>query len=171
MKRRRLILFGAAAAALAAGAYALQHGSWLSSRLREPIQAGLAQATGRQVSIGGVGGGLSGWLWLHDVSLGAGPAGQALDVSFTAEAVGLKLDAWALLKGQADLASLKAVAVRSPRLYVLRRDLPQPLSPVAGAAPDWQRRLEGLPLPPVRLELRGGEAWDQAWYVASIRES
>ena len=133
----------AAIAVLAALAWTIQRSPWLSARLRAPVEAALAKATGRPVSVGGVGGGLSGWLWLHDVSVGPAPGGLPLDVSFTAGALGLKLDAWGLLKGRADLSSLQAVQVEDPRVYILRSGVPsegrppaaEPASPTGAASP------------------------------------
>ena len=69
--------------------------------------------------------------------------GLPLDVSFTAGALGLKLDAWGLLKGRADLSSLQAVQVEDPRVYILRSGVPsegrppaaEPASPTGAASP------------------------------------
>ena len=140
----------------------LKRSDWLSDRLRLPIEQGLRQASGRAISVGGVGAGLSGWIWLHDVAVGPARGAQALDISLTAQAVGLKLDLWDLLRGRVDINTLRAIQVESPRLYLLRRELPQPavLTRTAGIQ-DWEARLRELPLPPVTMQLSDGQVWDQ----------
>lgn len=162
-------------AVLAAGAWWMQRSPWLSARLRAPIEGALARATGRSVRVGGVGGGLSGWLWLHDVGVGPLPGSRPWDLSFTAEAVGLKLDAWGLLRGRVDLSSLKAVQVKAPNLFLLKGAYPAStvtagaaLSPGAAAGargpsgagtPDWAANLAAGGLPPVPMDMDRGGVW------------
>jgi hypothetical protein len=134
---------------------------WLSERLRAPIEAALAEASGRPVSLGGVGGGLSGWIWLQDVGMGPAAGARAMDLSVTARAVGLQFGFWRLLQGRPELADLKALRIEGPRLFLLRG---QALSPSAQALPaaGWREAMQGFPLPPVRLDLRDGEAFEHS---------
>jgi hypothetical protein len=162
MKRPWIFALGTVLVLLAALSWTLKRSDWLSDRLRTPIEQGLRQASGRSVTVDGVGAGLSGWIWLHGVSMGPAKGERAMDISLTAQAVGLKLDLWDLLRGRVDLGSLRAVQVENPRLYLLRRDLPQaaPLSPTPSIQ-DWEARLKDLPVPPVTMQLNGGQVWDQ----------
>jgi len=144
----------------------MQRSTWLSRRLRAPIQEALSRMSGRTVTVGGVGGGLSGWLWLHDVSVGGGPTDRPWDVSMTAREVGLKLDAWDLLKGHADLGSLRMVQIDSPKVYVLHRGLSGTGQTGAGGeagadSADWRRALGGVPIPAVRLNVDEGAVYGQ----------
>ncbi|HXC64651.1 MAG TPA: hypothetical protein VNZ67_09845, partial [bacterium] len=162
MKRPWIFALGTVLVLLAALSWTLKRSDWLSDRLRMPIEQGLREASGRVITVGGVGAGLSGWIWLHNVSVGPAKGARAMDISLTAQAVGLKLDLWDLVRGRVDLGSLRAVQVESPRLFLLRRDLPHPqaVSPTPGIQ-DWEARLRDLPLPPVTMQLNDGQVWDQ----------
>ncbi|HXB97693.1 MAG TPA: hypothetical protein VNZ54_06540, partial [bacterium] len=163
MKRPWFIALGTLLVLLAALSWTLKRSDWLSDRLRVPIEQGLRQASGRAISVGGVGAGLTGWIWLHSVSVGPAKGERAWDISLTAQAVGLKLSPWDLLRGRVDIASLRAIQVESPRLYLLRRESVHaaPVSPTVSLQ-DWQARLRDLPLPPVTMQLNDGQIWDQA---------
>ena len=168
--KRPWIAFAATALTVLLGlSWMLKRSDWLSDRLRLPIEQGLASASGRAVHVGGVGAALSGWIWLHDVSLGPAPEARPVDVSLTARAVGLKVGWLDLLRGRVSVASLRAIQVDAPTLYVLRRDLPEDVSAAAEAPgpaepfQGWQKRLQGLPLPPLEMDLVGGRAWEQSW--------
>jgi hypothetical protein len=162
MTRTRKLLF-AAGALLGLGLLAsmvAKRSPWLSARLREPIQSALAQASGRPVSVGGVGGGLSGWIWLQDVALGRAPGAKAWDLSVTAKAVGLRFDLSDLIRGRTDLAHLKALRVEEPQVFILR-GAAEALSASAGSG-DPVNALQELPLPALDLDLRSGEAFEDA---------
>lgn len=142
--------------ALGAGAaFWAKRSPWLSERLRAPIQAALAEASGRPMSLGGVGGGLSGWIWLQEVGLGPDPDATGLDLSATAKALGLRYSLWDLARGRTGLERLKALRLEQPRFFLLRGE-----AEGAGAGEDWARALRSFPLPPLRLEVLQGEAWD-----------
>jgi autotransporter translocation and assembly factor TamB len=158
-------------ALLGAGAWWMQRSPWLSSSLRAPIAQALSTASGRSVSIGGVGGGLSGWIWLHQVGVGPRPGRAALDLSFTAAALGLKLDAWALLTGRADLRSLRAVQVEAPSVFVLRAA--EPAGPGAGGAAPVPPELMGASSRAVRAAVQalGVSAGAQAGAVSAAAQA
>src|SRR5690606_23680021 len=54
-----------------------------------------------------------------------------------------------------------ALRIEGPRLFLLRG---QALSPSAQTLPaeDWREAMQGFPLPPVRLDLRDGEAFEHS---------
>ncbi|HXC64972.1 MAG TPA: hypothetical protein VNZ67_11480, partial [bacterium] len=108
MKRPWILAFGTVLVLLAALSWTLKRSDWLSDRLRLPIEQGLRQATGRSINVDGVGAGLTGWIWLHGVSVGPAKGERAMDISLTAQAVGLKLDLWDLVRGRVDIGSLRA---------------------------------------------------------------
>lgn len=134
---------------------------WLSERLLTPIQTALSQATGRPIALQGVGGGLSGWIWLQGVGIGPDPAGKDLDLSVTAQAIGLRFGVLNLIRGRTDLSALQALRVEEPKFYLLRRARPEGLSPAAQPGDDWRKALQGFPLPALSLDLRSGEAYLQ----------
>ncbi|MGH7442693.1 MAG: hypothetical protein ACREKE_08485, partial [bacterium] len=180
MKKRVtfLVLLGL----LGAGLFQLQHGSWLGARLRAPTESALTRAMGRPVLVGGVGGGLRGWLWLRDVAVPALP-GDAEGLSATVRALGLKLNLWQVLRGHVDLGELEAIQVVVPTIYVI-----PPLRPVSGGTSPhglphggissppvpggsafhrllamdpsaFSDFLKTLPIPPVPLEVERGAVW------------
>lgn len=159
MRRRTKILLAISAGVASLGALGWwsKHSPWLSERLREPLRSALVQASGRDVHIGGVGAGFSGWIWLQDVALGPDPAGRPLDMSFTAKAVGLRFDLLRLLSGRPALGDLRGVRVEAPRLFLLR-SVTDTASVKSARA--WSAAVTGFPVPPVGLDLRRGELWD-----------
>ena len=167
MKRWKKISLALLAAAVAALIWASQSG-WLLGAARQGLEDGLRQATGRDVHVGKLTGGFNGWVWLHDLSLGAAPDGRRPDVSVTAEALGLKLD-WVelVLHRRARLQDLQALRLVGAEAYVL---LPKAGPPSTELTPTSQAQdpLRGLrlalanaPLPPVRASLEGGRIWGQ----------
>ncbi|HTB22849.1 MAG TPA: translocation/assembly module TamB domain-containing protein [bacterium] len=161
-------IFAASLAVLGLGAaLGMQRGPWLGERLRAPLEQALSKASGRRVSVGGMGLGVSGWLWLRDVGMGPMERGGPWDLSLTAEAVGLRVDLWGLVRGRVDLSSLRAVRVLAPCVFVLspKEKAPPPggAQPLSGAGSgDWQRALAALPLPPVPMDLEDGSVWSAA---------
>lgn len=150
--RPRILLLAACLALAAAALWRLQRSPWLSERLRAPLEQALTQAAGRPVRVGGVGGGLSGWIWLHQVEMGPAPGVRPLDLSASAQALGLQLNLPALLRGRRDAAALRSLRLEGARIFVLGR-----LSGQAGG--DWKAGLQALP--PLRLSLGGAQVWAQ----------
>ena len=163
LKRWKRILI--ATVALGAGAliWASQSG-WLLSAARQGLEDSLRQSSGREVHVGRLSGGFNGWVWLHDLSLGAAADGRRPDISVTAEALGLKLN-WVqlVLHRRARLEDLQAMRVIGAEAYVMLAE-PEPAmnSPVARAQDPLRAlrlALRNAPLPPVRATLETARIW------------